>query len=153
MPETMLMRSAANPGLATLSAACAKLPQPAAHPPPPCRLATLDPTVLDDLQILERRLGKRVLPEMLQIFERHTPPSCVQLWRAVDDDDATTLRQVSHKLKSSARCLGLRRLSELCANLETDARAGSLREAERQLAAIEDELQRGMTALRRFLGA
>ncbi len=151
MSEAMLMSSAADSGLAAFTAACAKLPQPAVEPPSPCRLATLEPDVIEGLRRLERRLGKPVLPEMIEIFERHVPSSCVLLWGAVDDDDATTLRQVSHKLKSSARCLGLRRLSELCERLEREARAERLCHAEPQVLAIEDEFVRAASALRRFL--
>ncbi len=134
MPDTMWMHSKGSSGLRA-----------------PGALSTLDPAVIGGLQRLERRLGKPVLPEMLEIFERHMPPSCLRLWQALDDDDAPALRQVSHKLKSSARCLGLQRLGELCARLETDARGGYLREVEDQLAAIEDEFERAASALRRFL--
>ncbi len=118
---------------------------------PPCRLATLDVDVLEGLQRLERRLGKSVLPGMFDILKRHLPRSCAQLWRALDEDDAVTMRQISHKLKSSARCLGLSRLGEICARLEKDAKEGRLRGAETQLAAIEIEYGRASSALQRFL--
>ncbi len=120
---------------------------------PPSRLATLDVGVLEGLQRLERRLGKRVLPEMFDILKRHLPRSCAQLWRALDDDDAVKMRQIAHKLKSSSRCLGLPRLGEICAQLEKDAREGRLRGAETQLAAIEIEYGRASSALQRFLAA
>ncbi len=118
---------------------------------PPCRLATLDLGVLRGLQRLERRLGKSVLPGMFDILKRHLPRSCAQLWRALDKDDASTIRQISHKLKSSARCLGLPRLGEICARLEKDAKEGRLRGAERQLAAIEMEYDRAVSALQHFI--
>ena len=120
---------------------------------PPCRLATLDVGVLEGLQRLERRLGKRVLPEMFDILKRHLPRSCAQLWRALDEDDAMTMRQIAHRLKSSSRCLGLSRLAEVCARLEKDAKEGRLRGAETQLVAIETEYGRASSALQRFLAA
>ncbi len=120
---------------------------------PPCRLATLDVGVLEGLRRLERRLDKSVLPGMFDILKRHLPRSCAQLWQALDEDDATAMRQIAHKLKSSARCLGLPRLGEICAQLEKDARAGRLRGAERQLAAIEIEYDRAFSALQQFLVA
>ncbi len=118
---------------------------------PPCRLATLDLGVLEGLRDLERRLDKRVLPGMFEILKRHLPRSCHQMWQALDEDDAATLKQIAHKLKSSSRCLGMPRLGEICAGLERDAKEGRLRGAERQLAAIEIEYDRASTALERFI--
>ncbi len=140
----LLMNSMSNPDLP---------PQADFTSGPPCRLATLDVGVLEGLQCLERRLGKSVLPGMFDILKRHLPRSCAQLWRALDEDDAVTMRQISHKLKSSARCLGLPRLGEICAQLEKDAKDGRLRGAETQLAAIEIEYNRASSALQRFLTA
>ena len=149
----LFMSSLSNSHKAATSTARAELPGPDLASSPPCRLATLDVGVLKGLQRLERRLGKRVLPGMFDILERHLPRSCVELWRALDEDDAVTMRQISHKLKSSARCLGLPRLGEICAQLERDAKAGRLRGAESQLAAIEHEYDRAAAALERFLAA
>ncbi len=144
----LLMNSISNPA----GTACTDFPTQADFTSrPPCRLATLDVGVLEGLQRLERRLGKRVLPGMFDILKHHLPRSCAQLWRALDEDDAVSMRQISHKLKSSARCLGLPRLGEICARLEKDARDGRLRGAESQLTAIEIEYDRASAALQRFL--
>ena len=119
-----------------------------AAPEPP---QTLDTSVLKGLQSLERRLGKRVLPGMFEILNRHLPKSCGQMWQALDEDDALTLWQIAHKLKSSAHCLGLSRLGAICARLEQRAKAGQLRDVDRQLTAIEDEYDRAVSALQPFL--
>ncbi len=144
----LLINPPSNPDRFTAGALGADCP-PAGKPP--CSLATLDVSVLEGRRRLERRLGKSVLPAMFDILRCHLPRSCEQMWQALDEDDAVTLGQISHKLKSSARCLGMPRLGDLCAQLEKDAKNSRLRGAEGLLAAIEDEYDRAALALRRFM--
>lgn len=116
--------------------------------PAPCRL---DIGVVDGLQALERRLGKSVLPDMLQVFEAHVPASCTDMRLAIEEGDTVTLRKISHKLKSSANCLGLTRLSAICAELERQASQDLLADAEGLLTTLEDEYDHASTTLRRYL--
>ena len=116
------------------------------------RLTTLDVGVLEGILDFERRLGKSVLPGMVEILERHVPPSCVRIRTALGEGDAVTVRRISHKLKSSARCLGLPRLGEVCAELELSAADGCLSGSEARVAAIEQEYEQAASALRRFVG-
>ncbi|MEM7353673.1 MAG: Hpt domain-containing protein [Acidobacteriota bacterium] len=119
--------------------------------PDPTETPCLDASVLDGLRALERRLDKSVLPGMLEVFEAHVPASCADMRRALEEGDAVALRKISHKLKSSAHCLGLARLSAVSAELEQTASTESLAGAEEQLATIEEEYDRAAATLRRFL--
>jgi len=117
----------------------------------PDRPALLDAGVLKGLRNLERRLGKSLLPEMFEVLERHVPSSLAGLRRALAEGDAASLRRISHKLKSSARSLGLPRLSESCGDLERRAAEGCLASGEDRLAAIEEDYERAAGALERYL--
>lgn len=154
MFDMLRLRSAAEPGGIAAGTVCAdRPPRPRAAQEPAAGPASLDAGVLASLERLERRLGKRVLPGMLDVLERHLPRGCLEMWRALAERDAETVRQVSHRLKSSARCLGMLRLGEICARLERESKEGRLGGAERSLEAIEREYARAAAALRRHLAA
>ncbi len=153
----------------TLSTFPATASEPASHPfghlePVPCPdgpsdaardeprpPAILDVEVIASLRRLEGRVGRRVLPGMLEILERTVPVACAQLRAATVQGDAATLRQVCHRLKSSTRCLGLLRLSQLCAELERLVEVDCSAVGENLLAALEREYERGAAALGRLL--
>ncbi len=116
------------------------------------QLSTLDVAVLDELQNLERRVGKSLLPGMFDVLHEHVPTHCARMRRALVEKDTATLRRISHSLKSSTRSLGLPRLSAACAELELRSMSGTAMGAERLVSAIEKEYDRASLAVRRFLG-
>jgi len=116
------------------------------------RECTLDVTVLDELQKLERRVGKSLLPGMFDVLHEHVPMHCARMRLALVEKDTGTLRRLSHNLKSSARSLGLARLSAACAELEHRCVSSSAVGAESLVSTIEKEYDRASLAVRRFLG-
>ena len=131
----------------TLPAACSRADREVSRS---LRPVTLDVSVLESIQRLEHRVGKSVLPEMIEVFETHAASSLERLRAALAAGDVVVLRQVAHKLKSSARCLGLMRLGENCAALECLALTGRLVGCEALLASVEEEYGRAEVALGRF---
>ena len=116
------------------------------------QIGTLDLVVLEQLQSLERRAGKSILPGMFEALDRHVPANCIRMRRALEQKDWRTLRRISHNLKSSTRSLGLARLSAACAELERHTFSGSTAGLEHLVGTIEAEYERATPALERFLG-
>jgi len=62
--------------------------------------------------------------------------------QALATSDLAKLAAASHTLKGSASNLGARRLAQLCASLEKQARAGQPQKAARTLAEVHNEFAR-----------
>lgn len=111
----------------------------------------LDRSVLDGLRALESRVGKEMLPEMVEMFEHYASSYCEEIRSALATSEARSLRQTSHKFKGSARTVGLVRLSIACAGLERIASAEDLSDASNQVATIEKEVVCAKNALHAYL--
>ena len=112
----------------------------------------LDRSTLRGLKILEARVGRPLLPEMVEMFEGYAARYCARIRQALEDRDAFALRMASHKLKGSSRALGVARLSAACAQLEKLAIDVVWAEAETQVTQIERETERATAELRVYLG-
>ena len=68
----------------------------------------------------------------------------------VDDKgrDALGARRLAHRLKGSSRSVGLQEVAERAEAIEMAVRTGALSEAQQQLQALREALQRGLGALR-----
>jgi HPt (histidine-containing phosphotransfer) domain-containing protein len=100
-----------------------------------------DPSVLDEL----RRLAdgrKELFTALLAAFEDETPALLLAMRSGVAEADAAKLRTAAHTLKGTAVNLGALRLAQLCAELETRARASRMDGAESLLAKLEPHVRR-----------
>jgi signal transduction histidine kinase/CheY-like chemotaxis protein len=70
---------------------------------------------------------------LIRLFLERLPEQLAALGRAVDAQDSTELRALSHKLKGSALALGAYRMSETAAGLQRQAELGNLALLPREL--------------------
>ena len=77
----------------------------------------LDPAAAENLRQLG---GDEFVAELVQTFLDEAPV----LLAALQGSDAAEVRRAAHTLKSNAATFGATRLSDLCQELETQARAG-----------------------------
>ncbi len=121
---------------------------PQAPPAPPAAAEILDPERL----ALLREAGPGFLGELADLALETAPALLADLRRAVGEGDAETAEFLAHTLKSRWFNLGARRLAELCAELEEQARedgAGGLKPGLEQVAA---EFERVRAALEQARG-
>ena len=79
----------------------------------------------DALTRLERFGGRKLLLEMIALFRKSAPERLAAASAGVTANDASAIEHALHALKSSAAQLGAVRLSRLCEQGETIARAGA----------------------------
>jgi HPt (histidine-containing phosphotransfer) domain-containing protein len=79
---------------------------------------------------------------VVRVFLRHVPEQMASIRAAVQSGDAEALRAAAHKLKGSCLSVGVPRMGELCASLESvPTNAGELEaELEREFARVREHL-------------
>ncbi|MFF6984301.1 response regulator [Streptomyces sp. NPDC008343] len=130
----------------SLAAALARTtPQaPSAVDEPGDQQPVVDPAAIDELR---QAVGdESVVTELIDAFFAEAP---AQLQR-LHSQDIDELRRSAHTLKSNVRSFGAKKLGELCAQMEADARAGDTSTAEDLAAHIEAEYERVHAALVSF---
>ena len=103
---------------------------------------SVDQAVLDRLRELNEDDEPDIVTELIDLFLRDTPPRLAALKDAISEGDAQALSQTAHTLKGSSASLGATRLAALNAELEKKASYGSLEDASRLLAQLDNEFER-----------
>lgn len=88
------------------------------------------------------RDGRDLASELMDTFLQETPPRLASLEAAVASGDSESTWRSAHALKGNSVTLAAIRLSELCRELETAARAQDMRHASDQVALILAEFAR-----------
>jgi CheY-like chemotaxis protein len=83
--------------------------------------------------------GDDFLAEVIDAFLADAPGLVATLRRALRDNDTDELRRAAHTLKSNGSTLGAERFSELCRELEQNAKSGRLESVSELVDRIEDE--------------
>jgi PAS domain S-box-containing protein len=83
--------------------------------------------------------GDDFLAEVVDAFLADAPGLVATLRRALRENDTDELRRAAHTLKSNGSTLGAERFSELCRELEQNAKSGRLESASELVDRIEDE--------------
>ncbi|MFN2243469.1 MAG: response regulator, partial [Anaerolineae bacterium] len=113
--------------------------------------AMLDPTALARLR--ETAGGDEAfLQEMFETFLSEAPSMLVEMHRALETGDTTTLRRAAHSLKSNSADFGATALSTLCRELEMMAKGDALEGAAGKVAAAEAEWARVRATLESMQG-
>jgi len=86
----------------------------------------LDQRTLDSLRALDAKGRSGILVRLIQLYLTRTPELLGQLKEAIDRGDATGTFKAAHSLKSSSANLGAVTLAEICREIETLGRAGTL---------------------------
>lgn len=85
----------------------------------------LDHQVLDDLRSLAGAKAKTFLSGIIGQYFEDSPKKLQGIQQAIDNQDATALRQAAHGLRSSSANLGAIAVADLCKQLEDLARSGT----------------------------
>ena len=104
--------------------------------------ARLDPAALEQLHELG---GDEFVADLVATFVADAPP----LLAALRGTDVDEVRRAAHTLKSNGATFGATRFSELCRELEVQAKAGDLTGAPALATRIEEEYALVVEDLRR----
>jgi PAS domain S-box-containing protein len=113
--------------------------------------ATLDRNVITGLKELREPGQPDPLKELVDLFARDAHPRLEAMEQAYDDGDLPKLAAAAHALKGSASNLGARRLAQLCAGLEKQAKNGHAERAGQTLTEVSAEFARVCEQLRKEL--
>ncbi len=106
-------------------------------------IATLD--VDSALEDLDGDL--ELYAELLEVFLDDTPGIVREMKTGLSTNEKKLVERSAHSLKSSSRLVGGLRLSSMAAELEIDARNGSLENAEDTVRQIDEEFHRLLEAV------
>jgi HPt (histidine-containing phosphotransfer) domain-containing protein len=106
----------------------------------------LDAAVVAEIRALSGP-GEDVLAEVLALFIADVPQQLAGLRAALHAQDATTARQIAHRLKGTALGIGARQMGSVCALVENAARAGDLTAAAGHADPLDDAFESARMAL------
>jgi HPt (histidine-containing phosphotransfer) domain-containing protein len=78
-----------------------------------------------------------LLPQLLRLYREQAPGQLAAVGAAAAAGDAAAMVRAAHVLKSASFSVGARRVGELCAALEAEARGGALHDAVAAAQALE----------------
>jgi PAS domain S-box-containing protein len=101
------------------------------------------------LETLQEVVGGEtaLLRELIDSFLEETPPLVATLRQALEQGDAAELHRAAHTLKSSSNDFGATTLAELCQELETMGKAGTLDGAAELVTQVEKEYEQARVEL------
>ncbi len=117
------------------------VPEPEGHEP-------LDARVLERITALQRDDKPDLLGNLIGLFLASSEQLVSEITEGTSKGDAHAVRHAAHTLKSSSANLGAMGLSQLAAELESEARAARLDAVATRLDALESEMGRVTGALR-----
>ena len=104
--------------------------------------AVLDPDVLRSLEELEEDGEPSLLAELAGMFLQDADLRIRTLHKAVEENDANSVREASHALKGSSGNLGAWRIQEVCDLLQKTAESEEMCQVPELLRRLEEELER-----------
>ncbi len=110
-------------------------------------IASLDAAAVSGLRELDPQGRNGLVERVVKAFQESLARLAPQLLSAVQSNDFTVIRHVSHTLKSSSASIGALRLSSLCAELEAAVRAGVTEGIAARVEAIRGEIENVKPAL------
>ena len=113
------------------------------------RTAAIDMKALDNIRTLQQPGAPSLLEKIVTFYLDDAPRLCQAMREAIAAGDNGALQRAAHTLKSSSAALGALQLAELCKEMEAQARAGRVVDAEQWINRIESEYARVRAALPR----
>ena len=98
---------------------------------------------------LSKEFGPDLVVELIDAFVPDTESRLAVIRRTIEQDNSPALARQAHALKGSFSNMGADRMTELCAQLEQQARAGSIQDA----GVILSELEEGFRLIQPLLKA
>ncbi|MGB0712171.1 MAG: response regulator [Gammaproteobacteria bacterium] len=141
--ETMILDASE---IEAVQSGIARTPEDASTRPRGAAQPAIAPELMDDLMAMSGG-QPQVIVDLIDAFSRESAQLMTDLHSGFHGDDLDSVKKAAHTLKSSSRSLGAEYFSELCATLETQARAGVVEGQREQIVAIDDEFDRVRTEL------
>lgn len=110
----------------------------------------IDVTVLNRLRSAMGNGGSQLLVDLIDIFLEDAPKKVAQIVAAAKLQDARTLADAAHPLKSSSASLGAKLFSEMCQQLEEMGAKGNMSGTEEGAEALMAEYERVRKALLQY---
>lgn len=110
------------------------------------KVPVLDHEAIANVRSLERPDQPDIFSEIVEIFLATSNDDVEALVAAAERGELETVRRIAHSMKGSAANLGARRLSEICAGIERDIRAGTMDIAKLRALEVENERARALLA-------
>ncbi len=107
---------------------------------------TVDLQVIERLRQLDGGRGE-ALTKLVDLFSSHSAAVLAQLRGAAEAGDTQLVERLAHSLKGSAGNLGAREMMELCAQLESEARAGRTADLASRTSTLEASYERARSRL------
>lgn len=101
--------------------------------------AEIEPTVLRELV---GTLGADSVHSVIKTFLDDAPLQLADFLKGAKEGDIALVRRVAHTLKSIVASLGAVSFSQLCEEVETSARIGTLQDVTRAVPEVEARLKR-----------
>ncbi|MGB3681618.1 MAG: PAS domain S-box protein [Rubrobacteraceae bacterium] len=112
----------------------------------------LDPLVLENLAELDEDGEESLVSELADMFLEGAGSHLDTLRRAVEEDDANSVREAAHTLKGSSGSIGASRIQEVCGRLQEIAESEGLHEAPDLLERLEREFEGARSELKALIG-
>ncbi len=77
-----------------------------------------DPKYMNDLKMLEQMSGKKIIPDLIKMYEKTAQDFLVQLDSLLKNENYSELQRLFHSMKSSSGNLGLVAMQKICADGE-----------------------------------
>ncbi|HVR73040.1 MAG TPA: ATP-binding protein [Planctomycetota bacterium] len=107
----------------------------------------LDPDTMAELYEVQGEGDPNFLKDLFETFLESASERLQAIRRAFDERNVGDLTSAAHAFKSSCAYLGALKLAGICAQLETQGKAGSLDKAQDQITAAEAEYERVRQAI------
>ena len=113
----------------------------------------LNLAVLDKVRAISPATGQVLVHRLIDAYLKNSPQQLIRLAQALADEDAVTLAQSAHTLKSSSFNVGAEALGELFRTIESHARSGDVAACRAHVEAVDTEFGRVKSALEEILEA
>jgi two-component system, sensor histidine kinase and response regulator len=108
---------------------------------------TLDRTQLLVFRQLQAAGRPDVLARAIGVFMSDASARLTELHQAITQKEASAIKRLAHAIKGSSGTIGAKRMSEICLQLELQARSGELSQVEALWQQLEEEFARVRVAL------
>lgn len=98
----------------------------------------LNLSVLEELRELTVPSGESLLDKAIALYLENTPAELIKMRLAMEEENASELSKIAHKIKSGSANLGAQFFSNTCASLEDVARKNNLQDAKVLVNTIEE---------------
>jgi len=117
---------------------------------PPAAATVLDQRALDELRLLDEPGMPSLMKDLVRDYVAQTPQAIAEMKALAQGGDLASLAQKAHKLNGSSVTFGARAVADVCARIETLAKAGQLSEPETLVADLEARFAEARSELARI---